>query len=478
MNLVTKLYNQDSFESKIKILKENKSIIKEYDIETILNTFACITTPKEAMEVANIFKELNGNLIVCHAASWQKKEFITIIDQLQGKTFYYYIYVKKYKKLLQEAFGTLGYKSADHYSLDQLYKVYSKGNLDIDWIFSKYPQLKTKYINEFFDGLHLNKPFNDRLRFLKDSDLKLQILPEPEMIIDAFSDATKPGQAIRVTKAIYNKFKTHVIVCREASFKQGEYMTIMDVIQSIDRTWKEKPSRQLFIDAFHKIGLQKAKDSNYKKMRDEYCECVDYCTKLADGRYGRAKGIMAYVEYPKNDLLYDQLDITTNIDQYVSVLRNSDWSFSNMVKPSIYLPFIDNEMIFNEDEITFDHAIEIASIFKQRFGLIMISKMDSYYEGQYMTIMDELEMLIDCRIGDHILHLFYKAFDQLGFKNARDCDPIVLKHLQTCNGNYDYEEMKNTNSWLLEAITMECYKPYRIQKWINAGNDVEDYMNY
>lgn len=43
---------------------------------------------------------------------------------------------------------------------------------------------------------------------------------------------------------------------------------------------------------------------------------------------------------------------------------------------------------------------------------------------------------------------------------------------------YDYERMKTSREWMSAEITREIYAPRRIQKWIEAGNELEDFRAY
>ena len=473
--LISDLYALDSFDSKMQHLKSNIELIKDFKIESIINTFKCISTSDEAMELAVLFKMHYGNLIMCCSRSYRLKNFITIIDYLDdSKTFFLYKYVKLYKKLLLEAFSKLGYKHAKFYSVEELYEEYNKDKSDGEWIFNKYPDMKTRLVDEFFEGLSIDKPLNERIQILKNTSLRLQTLNQPEMIIDRFSDVKTMNQSLEISHVLYNKFRSHVIVCREASFRQGEFMTLIDVLESVNLTWKEKPYRGLFIKAFHKIRFQRANDSNTNKIKELYQACSEYC--VTNGHL-HSKGIMDFKEYGDESIyvLEERLRSCFDIPEFINELQTSNASFSQIIRPSCY--FMNEEIMENGNEFTFDHAVTIAKIFKKRLGTTTISKMDSYHTGRYMTILDEIDMLLKLNsINQEALSLFLKAFEQLGFKRAKDCNPLVLRQLQTCDGKYNYQEMKSNHSWLLEEITMEIYRPKRIQKWLDNGHDLEDYM--
>ena len=480
MNTTDMLYTLKTFDEKIQFVKNNATSIFDNDIVSIINSFACVSTIEEAMEFAQVVKShANEDIILCYPSSIRQKTFLTVVDYLNGAIFNFCTAVKLNKKLLKDAFVELGYKHAKEHSLEELYSVYIKHETDVYWIFDKYPDFREQLIDAFFEGIDteprsgdsgsfMKHSFNKRLEYLKNTTLRFNILHQPEKIIDCFSDATTPTQAMNVVKAMYNNFNNHIVVCREESFKKGQFMTIVDVIESVDRTWKEKPSNQLFIKALRKNGFRSAKDSDHKKMKDMYQACADY-----HNAYPKLR-IIPFPDCSNIDPLYDILLECTSVSQFINELKTSNYNFCNMIRPSCY--FLMEEMGIREVDFTFEHALEIAQIFKERLGLITISRIDSFYEGKPVTIMDELDMTIEQRRQDLRVELFHRAFEQLGFKRAKECDPTVLHQLQTYTSNYDYEEMERSHWWIREAVAKEFYKPERIQKWIETGNELEDYM--
>ena len=156
--------------------------------------------------------------------------------------------------------------------------------------------------------------------------------------------------------------------------------------------------------------------------------------------------------------------------------------------------FLCEDAIINDNESehyhswTLEEALQVAQIFKDRIGVVAISRMDTYQSGDFTTIMDALDHEVKTYEYDENSKLFHRAFEQLGFKRAKDCNPYSLHRLQTdSSARYETEELKRRQFQMElfqpyrkitnHEIIMEVFKPTRIQKWIESGNDIDEYMN-
>lgn len=468
-----------SFDKKMKYLKSIS--MKKYvedESEFIIEVFEGISNIDQALEFAKFYKERLGNIMVSRKSSLRMKTFRTVIDDVSIVPFLRISYnEKKKKKLLSKAFKSLGFIQATECSFDELFENYIEHpdyREKVSWIMNNNPEKKHKMIGDFFNGLDMSKSISNRLNYLKNSKCSLRILPKPEMIIDRFSDIYDQKTANKVVQTIRDRIKYSSIICREASRSCGEMMTLVDVIESIDYTWKEKSSRQLFINAFKKIGMKRANDTNSQWLKKRYQACADY--------YQDIELMKFFTNDDREDLykLYDNLESSTTIDEIIHHLKTSECDFNQMDSPYV---LYDTRNCLMEDqdseyyyEFTIDDMLQIAQIFKDKIGVIAISRMDSFNAGRYMTLLDVVDEENKRYPNDNKLSLFLFALENLGFKRAEECDPIVLRQLQSYSNDYNYDEMKNSNQELKEELMIELYKPERIKRWIDTGCNLEDYL--
>jgi hypothetical protein len=74
----------------------------------------------------------------------------------------------------------------------------------------------------------------------------------------------------------------------------------------------------------------------------------------------------------------------------------------------------------------FECAAELAFIFKQKCGPIIIEAESSYCLNRYLTIVDEIENAVDEGYFDELL---LRAFRIAGIKHAHECDEYDLRML-------------------------------------------------
>lgn len=144
-------------------------------------------------------------------------------------------------------------------------------------------------------------------------------------------------------------------------------------------------------------------------------------------------------------------------------------------------------------EDPFTKADEIAQMIRDEYGLIVVDAEHYYYQGEFQTIMDILECPYDHAADPVTSWILLRSFKKLDFKYAKDCKSKELHSLmsgfqhpvyQTYTwGNdgqrhisYAYADIKKNNKAMHMDLIRELYNPVRIQKWIMAGNDIENYL--
>ena len=52
----------------------------------------------------------------------------------------------------------------------------------------------------------------------------------------------------------------------------------------------------------------------------------------------------------------------------------------------------------------------------------------------------------------------------------------ISAHPNALQPKYDYAKIKKDNDWLCREINERLFHPARIQQWLEAGNEIEDYL--
>lgn len=135
----------------------------------------------------------------------------------------------------------------------------------------------------------------------------------------------------------------------------------------------------------------------------------------------------------------------------------------------------------------------IASAFKP-YGPIIIDSEWWFYQNQPMTLLDVLDA---GEVEDPVCAwLLIRSFQKVGFKFAAECNISDLRRIyaqheygpysygephdismrRIWNTKYKYEDIQAENANLHKDLIDYIYHPSRIQKWIEADNDIEDYL--
>ena len=138
-----------------------------------------------------------------------------------------------------------------------------------------------------------------------------------------------------------------------------------------------------------------------------------------------------------------------------------------------------------EDIDTPEKADTIADIFKSNAGSILVCKETSFCSSTVMTILDCLDCEEDPYHDSIGYYLLRSSLQNYGVKRAAECDQRVLMNLYIDSIydsfrdgilDYDYDFIKNDFTDLKHELIEYLYQPKLIEKWIEAGNDIEDYL--
>lgn len=96
----------------------------------------------------------------------------------------------------------------------------------------------------------------------------------------------------------------------------------------------------------------------------------------------------------------------------------------------------------------------------------------------------------ECGEGRELIDELAAILEDIGFVRAADCDFNALRY-EFCSNHllamkrtridkyfpYDYEGLKQGRRGIFSDLQEYVHHPSRIQKWLDDGNNVEDYMN-
>lgn len=150
------------------------------------------------------------------------------------------------------------------------------------------------------------------------------------------------------------------------------------------------------------------------------------------------------------------------------------------------------DVIFHFGHLTKEEADLLAQAFKDRFGEVYMLNQTSLNMKKPYTVMDMILDRFDHKYGRHDrpepyeLEIYW-AFVNAGFKPAKEIELPELKVEFLSQSGYrkqfceifpiDYDMLKSRNEWLNKSLAEFFYHPDRIQKWIESGNELEDYLN-
>jgi hypothetical protein len=358
-----------------------------------------------------------------------------------------------------------------------------------------------KAFNAIIERLERVSSIEDRIK-VAENICKPRFVSQPERILDAFRDVTTKKHAFRVISMLMKQMEltesrdislsdprsyewpdrraSKILVCRESSFQNGALMTIVDVMNSTDRTWRELPSRLLFIKALKHSGMKSVAECSGIAMLGilNYDYMADPKYRLYRWKYNGPKGLMDFSPQCFNNKLTNELEECQTMEAVIDCLQTTDIDFNRFIRPYCYFDIYrfdrDHPLLYYD--VTFQEAFAIAQIFKKRLGVIAISRMSTCQLGWYITTMDELDRACE---KDHTrtpsLCTFRSAFRLAGFKRAKECDVVVLHQLHSAPVVVDYPAIKAKYSCMRGLVAEYFYQPLLIQQWIECGKDILDY---
>lgn len=171
-------------------------------------------------------------------------------------------------------------------------------------------------------------------------------------------------------------------------------------------------------------------------------------------------------------VFYKSLD-WFDLDARIFAVECMDYDFDMDDHPSAIL------MHFY-DVHTDEDAIRIALAFKERIGLVVIERRHSFIEGRLLTVMDVLSNTLS---HSRLLN----ALERVGFLYANYCeqmdlcrrycaDPKYLRSVSELDIAFDLELIKFRHAPISEALAQYFFCPSRIQKFLENGHELEEYM--
>ena len=230
--------------------------------------------------------------------------------------------------------------------------------------------------------------------------------------------------------------------------------------------------------------------------------------------FDEAKSLQDRIEYLKMILgcetFWHELDSFVDFDDRLEFVRTTKYDIIEDSQPDAVLSrFYD----FGNKE----NASKVANVFIEKFGKVIMCLEASDYTKRFQTIIDTMEESIAHlvrSVANNIRTIQAGAisnedtqqltesikidideiqsatilcgeFRKKGAAKASMCDARQL--IGICYQNnisvqgfeitYDYEAIKRDNAWISEEIASYLFQPKFINKWINHGNELEDYLN-
>lgn len=178
--------------------------------------------------------------------------------------------------------------------------------------------------------------------------------------------------------------------------------------------------------------------------------------------------------------IYEALDPTETFEEAIQVLQDfeGDWFHDYSHQPEC--------VVFRFGVIDSNEASILAETINDCLGDIVLCSEESFCENEPLTLLDVLEARDDWSIPVESQNVIIQAFIDTGFKRSNECSMTMLRNMFLANGYhidaidavfmYDFERMNKEHAWLRKEIQEYLFSPDRIQKWIEAGYEIEDYL--
>ena len=127
----------------------------------------------------------------------------------------------------------------------------------------------------------------------------------------------------------------------------------------------------------------------------------------------------------------------------------------------------------------------------KEFGVIALCRHQSRICGKFITLYDSMDIIKEECDDLELINIITKFKHILRLHGSKKADEIFDEHLieEYCadfrfkedaisdlNYEYLYSQLKEAKREIHEDLMKELFSPKRINKWIQAGNMIEDYL--
>ena len=162
------------------------------------------------------------------------------------------------------------------------------------------------------------------------------------------------------------------------------------------------------------------------------------------------------------------IDASEIIKQWTQLCHKQTESTERMVKSFVTMA-INNDLyvIANNDSFTFNASIT--------FLLHKSNKLHFVSNAKFLNLLEIMpNHFLSRRVASSSkLHMHFIIIDHDSFTYARKNECRLIRF--SSNGIFDYTHL--LKKWAhLEPLVVELHKPDRVRKWIESGNNIDDYL--
>ena len=181
---------------------------------------------------------------------------------------------------------------------------------------------------------------------------------------------------------------------------------------------------------------------------------------------------------------YDTLMTIEEFDERIEFLRTTDFNFFMEADPDTILEYF-------KDVSGYAEATKLAQAVEHKMGNLVLCRERSYDYQRFMTILDVLEDLAEYMNEAGAPFNFWQhmvdAFEDVGFVRAHEVDsrhliemlmfdPYRAEYIHDIKIDYNYAAIKEDHKWIREELQQYLFHPSRVEKWLNEGRELEDYL--
>lgn len=177
------------------------------------------------------------------------------------------------------------------------------------------------------------------------------------------------------------------------------------------------------------------------------------------------------VQAMENAQLQERLDFIRTTEYDIPEVEAQPWAITQM--------FSD----LAESDTPIEDAFQVAEVFKERFGLLIIEREASFCDNRYMTIMDHFDSSFREYNNAFWIGMLRYAFKRTGFLYAKDIDPKVAYRIYANKWYFtfddvDFKDLFQQNPFA-EELAQYVFHPTRVAKWLEANPEkgADEYMN-